>query len=499
MDGTTEYALYRSDELAGEAWAAMSRQDIDEALRLWQALREHSPERHEGHIWPIQVLWQCGRHAEAEAMAARSLSSFPDHPELLVQRAWIVTAQRNWDEAATRWATVRERAPERIEGYVWGARSLWQSGAFDEAEKVAREGVRRFPRDLQALSESGWVATARQDWPEALRRWRRAHEAHPEQVVAQTRMIEALRMAGRADEAEALATARLAEHPDEPELLIEHVWAAVAREDWQAAAVRLDAVQANEKAAPLISEPLAAVEPQIRSLSAAATSPAASIDEEIPVNELVLKFESIGERCDFGAVQRHFGAEPLGLLRFAWSRLDCLIAALADRFEAIGTVDDTGFEAYGDETILRMKKYALIFHTFVNGVDQQPADQREVFYQQQRRRLLFLKDKLVRDLEAGEKIWIYATRDYATDADAAKLSAALRAYGPNALLYVRPERDDRPAGTVEALGDGLYAGYFPDLTDFVSGHQPPFGLWRELCLRTYQLVQRDAAVVGKSG
>lgn len=484
MDGLIEYQLYRPDELLREAWAAMGRQDANEALRLWQALRDQSPELAEAHIWPLQVLWQAGRHDEAEAMAARSFARFPDNAELLVQHAWIATVQHRWEDAAERWTTVRERAPERHEGYVWGARALWQSGRLDDAEAVAAEGVRRFPDEIEARVEHGWTATARLDWPEAVRRWSLAHEARPDRVDAQARLIQALRMTGRPDDSEAMATACIAEHPDDPELAIEHIWAAVAREDWPAAVARLDAAQKNANNAARVAESFGAFAPGIR-------AQAASADDEISLSELMLSFESLGERCDFGAAQRHFGVEPLGLLRFAWSKLDGLVAALADRFDAVGTVDDTDFRIYGDETILWMKKYDLIFHTFVEGVAEYPPEKREAFQQQQRRRLLFLKDKLIRDLEDPQKIWIYATSDFAADDDVARLFAALRAYGPNSLLYVRRERDDRPAGTVERLEEGLYVGYFPGVTDFVAGGQPPFELWRQLCLRTYRLAKGE--------
>lgn len=480
MDGFTEYPLYRPDELAPAAWAAMSRQDAEEALRLWEALREHSPELADAHVWPVQILWQNGRLEEAEALAERSLARFSDNTELLIQRAWIANAQGRSDEAAARWEAVRERVPERLEGYVWGARALWQSGKADAAETVAAEGVRRFPDDIEAMAEHAWAATARQDWPEAVRRWTLVRDARPERIDVQARLIQALRLAGRTDDNEAMAAACLAAQPDEPELAVEHIWAAVARHDWPAAAARLDSAEANPRIAARVVESLGTLAADIRTRGG-------SGEDEISASALMLSFESLGERCDFGAVQRHYGVEPLGLLRFAWSKLDSLVGALEDRFDAVGAVDDTEFHPYGDETILWMKKYNLIFHTFVYGVAEYDQEKREAFQQQQRRRLVFLKEKLIRDLEEPQKILVYATSDFAADEDVARLFAALRAYGPNTLLYVRPERTDRPSGTVERLEDGLYAGYFPGVNDFVHGGQPPFDLWRELCLRTHRL------------
>jgi tetratricopeptide (TPR) repeat protein len=490
VDGTTEYPLINSTELADQAWAAMDRQDVDEALRLWQAFREHSPERPEGYVWSIQVLWQSGQLDEAEAMAAEAAARFPNHPELLVQLAWTANSRQLWDLAAERWAAVRSRSPERPEGYVWGARALSQCGRADEADNLAAEGLARFPDDVRAMAEHAWTATARQDWEEALRRWMRVSEADPERLDGQVQTIQALRMVGRIDDSETMTATAFARNPDNIELLIEHVWAAVARHDWSAAAARLDRARGKKEDLPRIEASLGDVEHQIRSFAAGSARAAfGASDEEISPDALMLAFESIGERCDFGSVQRHFGVDPLGLLRFAWSHLDPLVAALEDRFDAVGTVEDTDFVLFRDETILRMKKYGLIFHTFVEGVTREPDDKREAFYRQQRRRLTFLKNKLIADLEEAQKICVYSTDDYASDAEAIRLFRALRAYGPNSLLYVRPARTNRPAGTVEVLEDGLYAGYFPALTNFLDGNQPPFELWRQLCLQTYRLAK----------
>ena len=281
--------------------------------------------------------------------------------------------------------------------------------------------------------------------------------------------------------------------------MIERVWIAAARQDWANAAERL--VQARDAAQDpdRVVSSLRWVTERLSSVTAAppaaAFAPKAEGEgDEIAPSALMLSFESLGERCDFGAVQRHFGVEPLGLLRFAWSRFDSLLAALEDRFDAVGTVPDTEFARYRDETILRMQKYGLVFHTFVEGMHEQPADKQAVFQEQQRRRLVFLKNKLIGDLEDPQKIFVFSTNEATSDDHVRRLFGALRAYGPSRLLYVRPAVGDRPLGLVETLEDGLYAGYFAGLNDFVSGNSPPLELWRQLCAQTYRL-----AGAGSSG
>ncbi|HYM73489.1 MAG TPA: tetratricopeptide repeat protein [Stellaceae bacterium] len=497
MDGILEYPLASSDEMAAEAWAAMARQDADEALRLWARLRQHFPERPDGHVWPIQVLWQGGRLEEAERAAAEAAARFPDHPDLLVQLAWIAMLHQHWSEALQWWAAARTRAPERPDGYIWAAHALRQLGRLDEAEAMAVAARERFPDNVDALAECAWVAAARRDWEEALGRWMRVHEPQPERLDARIGVIQALRMVGRVDEAETLATEALTRLPDHADLLIEHVWVAVSRDDWSAAAARLAAARDKLQGSGRFEESLGWVEHQLRfrtaSTAEAAALPsvsvAASAPDEISTPDLMRTFESLGERCDFGAVQRRFGVEPLGLLRFAFSRLDPLIEALDDRFQAVGTVEDTGFELYNDENILYMKKYGIVFHTFVSQKELPTQKKRDEFRRQQRRRLVFLRDKLVADLEDPQKIYVYATEERASDTDVARLFGALCAYGANSLLYVRPASGNRPEGTVEVLEDGLYAGYFPRLADFLAGEQPPFELWRRMCERTYRLAK----------
>lgn len=506
VDGTIEYPLASANELAEEAWAAMSRKDAETALRAWRELREHSPERPEGHIWPIQVLWESGRLDEAEALAVESLKRLPDNPELAVQHAWIAAMGEHWDVAVQRWAIARARAPGRREGYVWGVRALWETGRTAEAEALASEALQLFPDDIELLAQSAWAATAQQNWDAALRRWTLLHETHPERIDAQARLIQALRMVGRVADSEALASAALADHPDETEVIVEHIWAAIGREDWKEAVARLDRANGDPRHAQRLRESLGAIEPQMRDMAEQASRPSAAGHVPIPIPttasdpkdaKLALAFESLGERCDFGAVQRRFGVEPLGLLRFAWTRFDPLVSALEDRFDAAGSEADTRFELYGDETIIWMDKYQLLFHTFVHKVAEEPPEKQEAFRKQQRRRLIFLRDKLIADLEDPQKICVYSTDEANADSDVARLFAALRAYGPNSLLYVRPATSDRPNGMVEKLEDGLYAGYFPGLTDFVAGGQPPFELWRQLCQRTHELVTAGPPPIGR--
>ena len=59
----------------------------------------------------------------------------------------------------------------------------------------------------------------------------------------------------------------------------------------------------------------------------------------MPTRDLMLRFESLGQNCEFGLVQRRCGSEPLGLLRFASTPLPHLLAAFEGGFEGLGGPD----------------------------------------------------------------------------------------------------------------------------------------------------------------
>lgn len=488
-----------ADELAGKAWAAMARHDAEAALDLWRLMRQEFPDRGDGHIRPVQVLVEAGRLDEAETMASAAAERLSD-PEVFAQRAWIAMVRQRWDDALDDWSALRAHAPERSDGYIWAARALWQSGRLDAAAAMAADAADRFPDDPNALAELAWIAVARSDWAEALRWWTLLRSAHAGRIDAIAGSGQALRMMGRPAEAEAMIAEALVRHPDAESLLVEAVWTAVAVDDWTQAAARLETVRHAMNETSRFEVHLGWVDARLRERRGAMAS-TATIGRppgrdphpgSAPVPgaaDLMLAFESLGERCDFGAVQRQFGADPLGLLRFAYSKLDALIAALEDRFAAIGTFEDTGFERYDEEIIIRMRKYGLIFHTFVQHTQLTTAEQLAAFHDQQRRRLRFLRNNLIADLESPRKIYVYSTDERTSDMDVARLFAALRAYGRNSLLYVRPSDACHPVGMVEQLVDGLFTGYFSGLTDFVSGAQPPFELWHQLCEQTCLLAR----------
>ncbi len=167
-------------------------------------------------------------------------------------------------------------------------------------------------------------------------------------------------------------------------------------------------------------------------------------------------FESLGRDCLVGGMQRAFGAEPLGLWRFAGIGIDEVTAALNDGLAGIGAAeftriikDDLG-EYYTTDTRYHMSSHTATFEGTVDFDD---------FYMKQCRKIDFLRRNMLEKLESGEKIFvIHAIPDEIPDTKLRALLQAIRRYGPSPLLYLQLATEAHPIGTVSVRDDGILCG-----------------------------------------
>jgi hypothetical protein len=172
--------------------------------------------------------------------------------------------------------------------------------------------------------------------------------------------------------------------------------------------------------------------------------------------EVVSHFEGVGHNCEFGFVQRHFGADPASLLRWASIPYDLLIKALQNRFSGVGDPTYTTFEPFwGDgEYAIRDTRYELTAHTQERDV---PKHRYEALFTQHCKRLAWLRRAFVESLEESVKIFVRADYEPLTVAQAHALFGELNKYGHNRLLIVRADRERD--GAVEILRPDLCVGY----------------------------------------
>lgn len=378
--------------------------ELDAALTLCRAAIEALPDHPELHGIAASLLRETGLYDEAALFVEIHMARFPSEPRLAFEFATIAEARGDLSTSARRWRLTRDRFPHVADAHYHTARLLNQMGDTEAADAILAPALDRFPADRGLLVEHATAAAYRGAWDEALHRWRHAAETFPDDP----RVIEGFSEAGFAMAMRDLGTGTLIPATETPIL------------------------EMSRTQTGLIESP----------------------------RDLFLHFESLGDNCEFGLVQRLVGAEPLGMLRWATIEPEQLVAALDAGFDGVGDlanvevrVSEMGEYIAGD---LRW----FLGHTFVAS-NEMPRDRMAL---QVARRLQFLKAKLLADLREADKIFVYKTRSGELSDDwIADIHRALRAHGPVRLMCVRhPPTPERNA-TVEVLADGLYLGYVADL------------------------------------
>ena len=204
--------------------------------------------------------------------------------------------------------------------------------------------------------------------------------------------------------------------------------------------------------------------------------------------QLALHFESVGENCEFGLVQRQCGAEPLGLLRFSSTFMRSLIRGLDTDFEGLGEPDDVEPYLSGEsprEYMIHEKRFGLVYHSFIY------EGQRSIWLmrEQEAARLKYLRREFVDELTEGEKLFVYKRNAPVPDEEILPLLMSLRRHGDNTLLWVVPTERNRPAGSVEVLMPGLLKGYIDRFAPEDNAHDFSFENWMKVCANALVLTR----------
>lgn len=212
---------------------------------------------------------------------------------------------------------------------------------------------------------------------------------------------------------------------------------------------------------------------------------------DLPPAQLVMQFESLGDNCEFGLVQRYAGAEPLGLFRFSFEKTEELLAVLENRFASLAAPDavEIFFVEQDNEYMVRLNPHGFEYHLQIYGRDTADPD---VLRAKEIRRVAFLADKLISDLENAEKILVRKGDGCQTEADAVRLLETLHRYGPNTLLWITPADSDHPPGTVEVARPYLLRGYIGHLAPYNNAFDLALAEWLDICDGAYRLWKTSA-------
>ena len=180
------------------------------------------------------------------------------------------------------------------------------------------------------------------------------------------------------------------------------------------------------------------------------------------MSQVVGRFESLGEWCEFGKLQQRYGADHPGLLRFAALHLPDLLHGLVRQFDGIAEPDRmTVFHAPATPNLYDVHDhtYRVWWHTG-KAIDETNSDE---IIRAERVRMPYLQRKFKKTLAAGERMFVLTTP--ASDDEAFAVFLALDLWARNVLLFVTQD-GPHPPGSVELLGNGLMRGTI-DRTDFI--------------------------------
>ncbi len=211
--------------------------------------------------------------------------------------------------------------------------------------------------------------------------------------------------------------------------------------------------------------------------------------EALDPADLMLRFENIGDNCEFGLVQRHYGSDPVGLLRFAGlENPRRLIRFLDDDFGRFGEPGSLGVRIIGGEYWIIDHVYGMASHTF----RYQHEVAAEEVIRENEIKASYLKRKFVEDLEDGEKILVYKRVVTQDPHEIIALHAALNRFGTvNKLLWVTEAGDGQVAGDVEWVGDRLLKGYVGAIS-LTNAHDFDPEAWLLLCRNAWAAFEAAA-------
>jgi tetratricopeptide (TPR) repeat protein len=420
------------------AMIASYKRDWPETCRRWELLREEFPHTPHYHVQVCRALHFGGKPAEADTLLDAAMSKFPHDLEVARDFARLASLRGEPLTALARWVEVRRRFPDRAEGYTLGTQPLLELGRFDEAESLLESCRERFGNTYDFMYQSATLATRRDHWEKAFERWAVLLAAFPSAASGTIAIGKAISL-------------------------------------WQLSVSEGDEQAINVKVPKAIAERVG-----IKSCpSAAAVQPSLLSDRD-----LMMAFEGLGDQCEFGVVQRHFGAEPIGLLRWSGITPADLASALETRFAGTGEAENTFVGINGGEYFAGDRRYFQM-HTFISEHDMKV----DVVLEKMRKRIKYLSEKLCHDLETGGKIFVYKTREADLSAGQANgiIDAMRNTYPKSRILLIRLADPQNLPGSVRMDNANVIFGYLSRFVFPLNAALIPYNEWRQICAAVVEI------------
>lgn len=148
------------------------------------------------------MLIRLGRYAEADELLEAGRFSYPIDDGIARERALCAQERGDTTEAIARWKRVADHFPMHIFSVTAAASALEKLGAGDDAVPLLQEASERLRFDPRPLLNLGALQLRRQEFAAAAETFGRLRAAFPDQRAGYISGAEALKGAGRLEEAE---------------------------------------------------------------------------------------------------------------------------------------------------------------------------------------------------------------------------------------------------------------------------------------------------------
>jgi hypothetical protein len=206
--------------------------------------------------------------------------------------------------------------------------------------------------------------------------------------------------------------------------------------------------------------------------------------------ELLNQFESLGDNCEFGSLQKAYGVNTPAMFRWSDTSVAMLAATLGDNLAGGDDIANLElFIGHDGEYLLRHRLYGDS-HTFARADRDDPAQ----VLKREHRRLILLRRKFLEDARAGRRPYVFRSLRPVSLDEAGALNEALRRKGPNRLLWVRPAASPEEIGRVTRGRDGLLIAGIDALAPYDSGMSFSSRHWLPILRRARAAIAADLPI-----
>ncbi len=206
------------------------------------------------------------------------------------------------------------------------------------------------------------------------------------------------------------------------------------------------------------------------------------------------RFESLGDNCEFGFVQRELGTESGSLFRWAfipdYADLVATIESDFNAFYQLGNLVPTWSNMVEDRAC------RLRFHTEIFSSRQDDAspwvfngtsDEQRDIYAREIGKMDYLVEKFKEGLATGNRIYVVKKNGNAPMKHLVPLQAAMDRYGKSTILTVTEALPHMPSGTVCQIGDRLCIGYIDRFADYGQADDISLDAWKKILARAQEI------------